>query len=285
MEIFDCIIVGAGPAGMSAALYASRANLKTLMIEKECPGGKMLKTRTIDNYIGATSDAFKLSSDMFAQSIKFGAKYKQGKVVNIEDVDNYKKVTLNNGEILYSYTIILAIGGKIVGKGFKYDHYLNKGLSYCVVCDASFYKNKEVAIIGDNNSIEDVDYLANIAQKVYFFNRNDGCSNRENVENFTNINEYEILGSENVEYIRANGEKRRIQGVFYVLDENKFSGIVESLEMDKGYIVVDKYMHTSKDGVFACGDIINRNVKQVVTACSDGAIAALEAIKYVNKLK
>ena len=98
-DIYDVIIIGAGPAGMNAALYTSRANLKTIMIEKECPGGKMMKTKVIENYIGASStDAMKLASDMFAQSIKYGAKYKQGNIVSLEDNKEYKKVILSNGE-------------------------------------------------------------------------------------------------------------------------------------------------------------------------------------------
>ena len=285
MEILDCIIVGAGPAGMNAALYASRANLSTLMIEKECPGGKMLKTKIIDNYIGGSSDAFKLSSDMFAMSIKYGAKYKQATVSNIENVENYKKITLSNGEILYSYALVLAIGGKLSQKSFKYDKFLNKGLSYCVVCDANFYKDKVVALIGDNKSIEDVEYLANIAKKVYFINKEDRVSNRSNVENFNKIDEYEINGEEHIENIIVNDQKIKIDGVFYVSDDNGFVGIVKNIETSNGYIVVDKYMNTNIKGIFACGDIIDRNVKQVITACSDGAIAALEAIKYVNKIK
>ena len=285
MEILDCIIIGAGPAGMSAALYTSRANLSTLLIEKECPGGKMLKTKIIDNYIGGSNDSFKLASDMFNQAIKYGAKYKQASVVNIENVENYKKITLNNGDNLYAYSLVIAVGGKLTNKGFKYDKYLNKGLSYCVVCDAGFYRGKKVAIIGDNNSIEDVEYLANIANKVYFINKEDSFSNRENVENFTNVKDYEIIGDIKVESIIIKDNAISIDGVFYVLGENAFGGIASNLENNNGYIVVDKYMHTSQSGIFACGDIIDRNVKQVVTACGDGAIAALEAIKYVNKLK
>lgn len=270
---------------MSAALYTSRANLSTLMIEKECPGGKMLKTKLIENYIGGNADAMKLASDMFAQSIKFGAKYKQGNVVAIESVENYKKITLNSGEILYAYGLILAIGGKMSNKDFLYDKYLNKGLSYCVVCDASFYKGKDVALIGDNKAIEDVDYLANIARKVYFINKENEYSNRDNVENFVNTENYIILGEENVENIVIKDVKYKIDGVFYVNDSNSFNGFVENLDLDNGYIIVDKYMHTNIDGVYACGDIVNKTIKQVSTAVGDGAIAGLEAIKYVNRTK
>ena len=285
MNILDCVVIGAGPAGMSAALYASRGNLKTLMVEKECPGGKMLKTKVIENYLAGSIDSFKLASDMFAHSIKFGAKYKQAKVLKIDSVENYKKITLDTGEELYSYSIILAIGGKLSENSFKYDKYRNKGLSYCVICDANFYKDKEVAIIGDNRSIEDVDYLANIAKKVYFINKEEDCSNRSNVENLINIKDYDIQGESIVENIIINDKKIPIDGVFYVSDSNSFSGIVENLKINNGYIAVDNYMHTSEEGIFACGDIIDRNIKQVVTACGDGAIAGIEAIKYVNKCK
>lgn len=285
-DIYDVIIIGAGPAGMNAALYTSRANLKTIMIEKECPGGKMMKTKVIENYIGASStDAMKLASDMFAQSIKYGAKYKQGNVVSLEDNKEYKKVVLSNGEEILGHSLILAIGGKISDKGFKYDNYLNKGLSYCVVCDANFYKDKVVAIIGTNESIDDVDYLANIAKKVYFINKESDCSNRNNVENFININDYEIIGGEKVEKIIVNNNVYDIDGVFHVENSNNFNGFINNLELENGYISVDKSMHTNIEGIFACGDIVNRNIKQVISACGDGALAALEAIKYVNKKK
>ena len=285
-DIYDVIIIGAGPAGMNAALYTSRANLKTIMIEKECPGGKMMKTKVIENYIGASStDAMKLASDMFAQSIKYGAKYKQGNVVSLEDNREYKKVILSNGEEILGHSLILAIGGKISDKGFKYDNYLNKGLSYCVVCDANFYKDKVVAIIGTNESIDDVDYLANIAKKVYFINKESDCSNRNNVENFININDYEIIGGEKVEKIIVNNHVYDIDGVFHVENSNNFNGFINNLELENGYISVDKSMHTNIEGIFACGDIVNRNIKQVISACGDGALAALEAIKYVNKKK
>ena len=285
-QLYDVIIIGAGPAGMNAALYASRANMKTLMIEKECPGGKMMKTKIIDNYIGGSStDAMKLASDMFAQSIKYGAKYKQGNVISIEDKEEYKNIVLSNGERIATKSLILAMGGKLSKETFKYDFYLNKGLSYCVVCDANFYKDKTVAIIGDNHSIDDVDYLSNIAQKVYFINNGDDVSNKSNVENFINIKDYVINGLDKVENIEINDVKYDIDGVFYVLDTNSFNGFVDNLETQNGYIKVDNNMHTNIDGIFACGDIVNKNIKQVISACGDGALAALEAIKYINKRK
>ena len=283
---YDIVIIGAGPAGMNAALYASRANLKTIMIEKDCPGGKMMKTKIIDNYIGGvSSDAMKLASEMFAHSIKYGAKYKQGNVVSISMDNEYKSVTLTSGEIVKGKALIIAIGGKVDNRDFKYHNYLNKGLSYCVVCDANFYKGKDVALIGDNKSIDDVDYLSNIANKVYFINKEYGTSNKNNVENFVNLNEYTINGDDNVESITIKGNKIPISGVFYTMDTNSFNGFVENLEIEKGYIKVDNNMHTNLEGIYACGDIVNKNIKQVISACGDGALAALEAIKYVNKRK
>lgn len=282
-EIYDVLVIGAGPAGMNACMYASRANMKTIMIEKECPGGKMLKTKVIDNYIGSVdTDSFKLASDMFAQSIKYGAKYKQGNVVSIED-GKIKRVVLSSKEEIRSKTIIIASGGKLAGENFKYDKYLNRGLSYCVVCDANFYKDKIVALIGDNKAIEDVDYLSNIAKKVYFLNKQEECSNRDNVENFIKISSYEILGKDNVERLKFLDKEVYIDGVFYIDDNNSFNGFQKIIDTEKGYIKVDNNMHTNIEGIFACGDIVNKNIKQVISACGDGALAALEAIRYVNK--
>ena len=285
-ELYDVIIIGAGPAGMSAALYTSRANLKTLMIEKECPGGKMMKTKTIENYIGGSStNAIELASNMFAQAIKFGAKYKQGNVVSIETDSLTKKVFLATGEVIESKALILAIGGKIEGNNFKYDKYLNKGLSYCVVCDANFYKGKDVALIGNNESLDDVYYLANIANKVYFLNSENYRSNVSNVETLTNISDYEISGENKVEKIKVNDKTYDIAGVFYDSDANSFNGFENKLNLENGFVVVDASLHTNIEGVFACGDIINRNIKQVISAAGDGALAGLEAIKFVNKNK
>ena len=227
---FQVVIIGAGPAGMSAALYTSRANLSTLMIEKECPGGKMMKTKMIENYLGGSStNAMELASNMFAQSIQFGAKYKQGNVVAINNYQEYKEVVLANGEIIKCKALVLAIGGKVSSTSFKYDKYLNRGLSYCVVCDANFYKDKVVALIGNNKAIDDVTYLANIAKKVYFINSDDELSNRENVENFNNVKDYELLGSEKVERIKINQKEYLIDGAFYVDDSNNFNGFLEEL--------------------------------------------------------
>jgi thioredoxin reductase (NADPH) len=177
------------------------------------------------------------------------------------------------------------MGGKLSNDNFKYDNYLNKGLSYCVVCDANFYKDKIVALIGDNKSIEDVDYLSNIAEKVYFINKQNQCSNKINVENFINVKDYKLIGKEKIEKLEVNNNVYDIAGAFYVSDTNSFNGFINDLDSENGYIKVDNNMHTSIDGIFACGDIINKNIKQVISACGDGALAALEAVKYVNKRK
>jgi thioredoxin reductase (NADPH) len=142
-----------------------------------------------------------------------------------------------------------------------------------------------VAIIGDNKAIDDVNYLVNIAKKVYFINSENDASNKENVENFTNVKDYKIIGKDKVENIEVNNDLIKIDGVFYVSDSNNFSGVIANLELENGYIKVNDNMETSIKGIYACGDIINRNIKQVVSACGNGATAALEAIKYVNKVK
>lgn len=286
METYDVIVVGAGPAGMSAALYTSRANLKTLVIEKECPGGKMIKAKTIDNYIGSESDPFKLASNMFSQVSKSGAKYVTGNVISIKLENKIKKVTLSDGKEYNGKSVILAIGGKVTQNNFKYDYYLNKGLSYCAICDGSFYKGKTVAVIGDNDAVENsVDYLTNIADNIYFINIEDKESTRENVENFTKVTDYEIGGKDSVEYIKIGEKILDVDGVFYEVDSNNFSGFINEITTENGYIKVDENMQTNLEGIFACGDIVYKSVKQVVVAASQGAIAAINAIKYVNQNK
>ncbi|MBR3891118.1 MAG: FAD-dependent oxidoreductase [Bacilli bacterium] len=286
MEIYDVIVVGAGPAGMSAALYTSRANLKTLVIEKECPGGKMIKAKKIDNYIGSESDPFKLASNMFSQVSKAGAKYVTGNVISIKLENKIKKVILSDGKEYNGKSVIFAIGGKVGQNNFKYDYYLNKGLSYCAICDGSFYKGKTVAVIGDNDAVENsVDYLANIADNIYFINIEDKESTRENVENFTKVTDYEIGGKDVVKYIKIGEKILDVDGVFYEVDSNNFSGFINEITTENGYIKVDENMQTNIEGIFACGDIVYKSVKQVVVAASQGAIAAINAIKYVNQNK
>ena len=286
-KIYDVTIIGAGPAGMSAALYTSRANLSTLIIEKECPGGKMMKIKTIENYLGSSSvDAIELASNMFAQSTKYGAMYKQGNVVSISEDESYKKVVLSNGETILTKSLIIAVGGKMSETHFEYDKYLNRGLSYCVVCDANFYAGKKVALIGNDETLDDVSYLSNIVNEVYFLNKGSQVSKIKNVETI-GIKDipYEILGEDKVEAIKVGDRTISIDGTFYVDDSNSFNGFSNQIELENGYIKVDNDMHTNIDGVFACGDIINKKIKQVVSAAGDGALAALEAIKYVNRNK
>lgn len=285
-NVYDIIIVGSGPAGMSAGLYSARANMKTLVIEKECPGGKILKAKSIDNYIGGNSDPFKLSSDMFSQMSKSGAKYITGTVISIVNEEKTKKVILSNGKEYWAKAIILAIGGKVSQTEFKYDYYLNKGLSYCAVCDGSFYKGKSVAIIGNDEAVENaVDYLSNIASNIYFINIEGKKSTRENVENYTYVNEYEIGGNPNIEYIKIGDKTISVDGVFYEVDSNNLGGFVDILETKNNYIITDNNMSTNVEGIYACGDVVSDSIKQVAIAVSQGATAALNAIKYVNKNK
>lgn len=283
---YDIIVIGSGPAGMSAALYCARANMKTLIVEKECPGGKIIKAKEIGNYIGGSNDPFTLANSMFTQMSKSGVKYVSGDVIFIDNEDSNKKIVLNDGKEFISKALIIATGGKLGNTQFKYDYYLNKGLSYCAVCDGGFYKGKSVAVIGNNESVENtVDYLSNIASNIYFINIEDKKSVSENVENFTNIKDYVIGGKDIVEHIEIDGKTIKVDGVFYDLESNNFSGFSDKLETQNGYIKVDSNQQTNLEGIFAAGDIVNGSVKQVIVASSQGAIAALNAIKYVNKNK
>ena len=204
----------------------------------------------------------------------------------IEENGLNKKIVLHDGKEFFAKAIIIATGGKLGGSQFKYDKYLNKGLSYCAVCDGNFYKEKSVAVIGNNDSVENtVDYLSNIAANIYFINIEDKESTSKNVENFTNIDEYAIGGENRVEYVKIGDKTINVDGVFYDLESNSFSGFSSKLETQNGYIKVDTNQQTSIEGIFAAGDIVNGSVKQVIVASSQGAIAALSAIKYINKNK
>ncbi len=300
--MIDVTIIGGGPAGLSAAIYACRANLKVLLIEKENLGGKLIKIDKIENYPGFKSiNGFDLANNLIEHSKSFDYKVKQSDIKEIKDLNNYKQIVLDNDEIINTKTIIIASGSK--EKELDLDHskeFIGKGISYCAVCDGFFYRKKDVAIIGGGNSaLQEALYLSQLVNSITIIIRRDvfradqllvnQISKNEKIKviksvvpNKLIIEEDKLIGLEIMDK-ENNLSIINCSGIFPYLGASPNTAFMPSDILDEnGYIKVDKNMSTSISGIYGAGDVTNSKLKQIVTACSDGALAANSAIKYLN---
>ena len=299
---YDLIIIGAGPAGLTAAIYATRANLKTLIIEAEVNGGKLSKTYEIENYPGIKAiGGLELANQLTEHALKFVAELISGKVEKIQDGE-IKKVTLKNGEELEAKAIIIASGTKERTLDLDHaDEYTGRGISYCAVCDGFFYRNKDIVIIGGGNSaLEEALYLASLAKKVTIIIRRDVFRAEESVVDKVKANDkIEIITKSLphelcIENDRITGLKIRnvdtdeistveCSGIFPYIGADPMTDFVpDELLDEKGYIITDLQMATKAKGIYAAGDCLVKGLRQVVTACNDGAIAADSAAKFLK---
>ena len=299
---YDVIIIGAGPAGLTAAIYASRANLSVLIIEAAVNGGKLSKTYEIENYPGIKSiSGLDLANQLTEHGQQFGAKLISGEVRIIEG-DEVKTVHLADGRIFEAKAVIIATGTKERTLNLPHaDEYTGRGISYCAVCDGFFYRKKEIAIIGGGNSaLEEALYLASLAEKVTIIIRRDvfradasvvdKVKANEKIEIITKsipkklrIEEDRITGLviENVE----SGEESIVpcKGIFPYIGADACTDFVDPAILDeKGYIITNPDMSTAIKGIYGAGDCIRKDLRQVVTACNDGAIAANSIIKLLK---
>lgn len=288
--MYDIIIVGAGPAGLTAALYALRANKKVLIFEANTYGGQIINAAKMENYPGIKSiSGFDYATELYNQVMDLGAEIKYETVIRI---DENKNVITNNGTYNCK-AIILATGAKNRKLGIKNENeYLGKGLSYCATCDGNFYKDKIVAVVGGGNTaITDAIYLSDIVSKVYLIHRKDSfradekyiseLKQKHNVEFVLNTNIMRLYGDDILEGIELdNGLNIALNGLFIAVGQEPkneiFSNIINIDE--KGYIISEDGVHTNVDGIYVAGDARVKELRQVVTAVSDGAIAATIAI-------
>ena len=298
--MYDVLIVGSGPAGMTAAIYAARVNLKVGIIEKSAPGGAMINTSKIENYPGYTNiDGASLSMNMFSQVMDLGIDYLGYDVLEIIKEDEVFKVVTGN-EIFESKTVIIATGTSHKKLGVKNEErFSGYGISWCAICDGNFYKGKDVAVIGGGNSaLEEAIYLANLAKTVYVIHRRDEfradniivseLKKKDNVVFVLNSVVKEFIGEEKLEKILLENTKDNstsyidVNGCFEYVGQEPASKLVKGFDVvdEKGYILVDGNFETKIKGLFAAGDIIKKEVRQIVTAVNDGAIAALNASRY-----
>lgn len=283
--IYDTIIIGAGPSGLSAAIYLKQANKNVLILEKNVPGGKIIKTKGINNYLGYNEkDSGNLSYNMYKQVVDLGVDIKIESVIDIKDEKNKKVIKCKESEY-YSRTILIACGRIEKGLNFIKDELDN--ISYCVKCDGALYKNKTVMLIGNNDeSVNDAIYLKNIVKELIYVNYSDKPVNLP-YENINVINEKitKITNENNIlKSVIINDKVYNIDALFI---ENGYTPNIDfisslNINLENNYIVVDENMKTNIDGIYASGDIIKKNVYQIITAASDGAVAALSIIKYLK---
>lgn len=298
--MYDLIIIGAGPGGLSAGLYASRMGLTTLILEKLSPGGQIVKSSEIENYPGIceVKNGMEFMECWPKQTTKFGAKIVLEEVIEIKKEKEF--IIKTNKNIYTSKAVILATGATPKKAGFKNEEeYIGKGVSYCAVCDGYFYKNMKVAVVGGGDSaLEEALYLSKIAKKVYLIHRRDKFKaspitinrvlNAKNIEILYNTNILEVKGKPflNKAIIKQNQEIKELEvdGVFVFVGMNVNSDLVKDLcELnEKGEVKVDLNMKTSLDGLYAIGDVRENSLKQVVIAAGDGATAALNVVKYIK---
>ncbi|SDN00319.1 thioredoxin reductase (NADPH) [Fictibacillus solisalsi] len=305
-KIYDVLIIGAGPAGMTAAVYTSRANLSTLMLERGIPGGQMANTEDVENYPGfETILGPELSNKMFEHAKKFGAEYAYGDVKEIIDGEEYKTVVTGSKEFK-ARSIIIGTGAEYKKLGVPGEkEFGGRGVSYCAVCDGAFFKNRELVVVGGGDSaVEEGVYLTRFASKVTIVHRRDKLRaqqilqqrafDNDKVDFLWNHTVKEIHGENNkvnklILVSTETGEEREFgaDGVFIYVGMLPLNGAFLNLGItnEAGYVETNELMETRVPGIFAAGDIREKTLRQIVTATGDGSIAAQSAQHYVEELK
>lgn len=303
-NIYDSIIIGAGPAGITAAIYLKRAELNCCIIEKEIPGGQLNKTSTVENYPGFIEiSGPDLASKFYEQINNLKIKQIFSEVIEIKNNEEYKTVKLKNGQELKTKSIILALGRSPKKLESKNSNNLEgRGISFCSLCDGNLYKNEDVSIVGAGNSaLEEALYLSNICKTVTIINRandlrgdNILISKVKETKNIKVINNSEvkefiekdnILESVNIK-INEEIENLKTKACFIFIGYEPATNFLKTLEIldEKGYIIVDEQKRTPIKGIYAAGDVVKKYAYQIVTATSDGALAAVSCIKDMKEV-
>lgn len=300
--MYDVIIIGAGPAGLTSAIYAGRADKKVLVLEAKTYGGQIINTLDIENYPAEEHiSGFDFATKLYNQAKNLGVEIVFEKVIAVKNSQK-EKIVKTSKNIYKAKAIIAATGSENRKLGLKNeDKLVGKGISYCATCDGAFYKKKKVAVVGGGNTgLEDALYLADIAEKVYLIHRRDEfrgdkstitrLNEKSNVELILNSKVTKLNAEDKLKSVEITDNDKKVRvlevdGLFVAIGrvpENQlFSEIVDLDEA--GYIIAGEDCHTSTEGVFVAGDNRKKGIRQLVTAASDGAIAATEAVKYLNE--
>ncbi len=301
--MYDIIIIGAGPAGLTAAIYGKRNNKNLLVLESKTYGGQIITTSDIENYpVERHISGYDFATKLYNQVLDLGAEIKFEKAIDIKDNPDYKEVVTEKNTYKCK-TIILATGADNRTLGLDNESDLvGKGVSYCATCDGNLYKGKVVAVAGGGNTaLEEAIYLSNVCSKVYLIHRRDKFSGevalikkvekKDNIEimfnsNITKLNSKDVLESI---VVKNETEEKTLEvsalfiAVGRVPENQNFQKLIDLDE--RGYVIADESCHTNVDGIFVAGDNRTKSLRQLVTATSDGAIAATEAIKYISNQK
>lgn len=303
--MYDLIIIGAGPAGMTAAIYAKRANLNLLIIEKSAPGGQMVSTGEIENYPGAgLVTGPQLSMSMYNHAEEIGVNFEFGEVTSVKVNNRVKEVTLEGDQVLKTKALLIATGAvprtlNVPGE----EKFSGQGISWCAICDGAFYKDRKVVFVGGGNSaVDEAIYMANVASEIEVVQNlptltadkisADRLLSLPNVKVHYNSVVKEFVGDDKLEAVKivdTEGNETLIptEGVFEYVGLRPVTELFKDLDIlnDWGYVEADNQMKTKVDGIFSAGDVNSKAVRQIVTATSDGAIAVQSILKYLESWK
>lgn len=302
---YDVVIIGAGPAGMTAALYASRANLSVVMLDRGIYGGQMNNTADIENFPGFKSVLGPdLSKDMYESSTQFGAEYAYGSVESIRDDGATKLVKTDMGDEFEAKVVIIGTGSEYKKLGVPGEEdFSGRGVSYCAVCDGAFFKGTDVVVVGGGDSaIEEGLYLTQLASKVTVIHRRDQLRAQKIIQDraFANLkmefvwnsNVTEVVGEGKVTGVKVNnnqtGEDSFIEaaGIFIYVGVKPMTAAFADLGIldEQGWIPTDDHMHTKVPGILAVGDVRKKDLRQITTAVGDGGVAGQQAYEYIQAL-
>lgn len=305
MNEYDVVIIGAGPGGMTAALYTQRANLKTLMLEKAAPGGKMMTTYEVENYTGLGKvSGFEISEKMYNHTQELGVEYKYGDVVSVIDKGAYKEVGTASGDVYIAKAVIIGTGTVPRSTNASGEARLSgRGVSWCAICDGAFFKEKDIVVIGGGNSaIEEAVYLTKMVKHITVINFVDSLqADAKAVDQAKATGKidfllgYEVLsfnGDKELETVSIRNLKTKeeqditVEGAFVFIGQVPETGFLKELGITSkyGYIEVDKNMSTVIPGIYGIGDVIEKDLRQIITAAADGTIAAVHVSKYIETL-
>ena len=297
----DVVIIGGGPAGLTAAIYIQRAGKHAVVLEGNAPGGQIINAAEVQNFPSIKSiSGVDFAQNLYEQALSLGAEVRFVKAVGIE-IKEDKKIVKTTKQDIEAKAIILATGASNKKLGVERENeFLGKGVSYCATCDGAFFKKKDVAVVGGGNTaVEDALFLSNYCNKVYLIHRRDffraeetfveQIKKKKNVEFVLNSTVTKLIGDKVLEEIEVTDNNKntrniKVSGLFIAVGQVPGNGAFENLiKLDNfGYIVAQENCKTNIDGIFVAGDARTKQVRQLTTACSDGTTAAIAAVNYIK---